>query len=90
MGYAVFRQGGKFNFINRKGKVLCGTWFDYAVPFRKGYATIQLGDKYNFVNREGEIVSDTWFSNYWDCFVEQQSMDPQWVRRVANGGLFEI
>ena len=89
-GFAVVRSGMKLNFINRKGNVLCDTWFDYAAPFRKGYATVQLGDKYNFVDREGKLVIDTWFDNYWDCFVEQQSMDPQWVRRVANGELSEI
>ena len=66
-GYARVKLNGKYNAINREGRLVSPTWFDGVGDFHNGYTMVNLNDKYNFINGEGRLVSPTWFDD-WDYF----------------------
>ena len=54
----------KYNFIDKKGKILSEQWFEWVDDFKDGFARLHRSDKlYNFINKQGKLLSDEWF--YW-------------------------
>jgi len=60
-GFARVKLNGKWNFINKEGKILSDKWFDYVYDFHEGFAGFMLNGKWNFINKEGKILFDKWF-----------------------------
>ena len=61
--FAEVQLNGKYNFINREGKLLSSQWFDWSGNFYEGFAEVQLNGKWNFINRECKLLSSQWFDN---------------------------
>ena len=52
----------KYNFIDKKGKLLSEKWFDWGDYFHDGFARVQKEDRlYNFINKYGKLLSEQWF-----------------------------
>ena len=73
-GLAMVRLKGKFNFIDREGKLLSNQWFGFAWHFvtDEGVARVELNGKSNFINRDGKLLSGQWFDggeNFHDGFA---------------------
>lgn len=47
---------GKWFYINKEGKIVFTTNFDYAGQFSEGLACVNGNDKWGFINKEGKIV----------------------------------
>ena len=62
-GFARVELNGKYNFIDKNGKLLSGTWFDSAWNFSEGFTYVELNGKYNFIDKNGKSLSDTWFDD---------------------------
>ena len=46
----------KYNFIDKKGKLLSDEWFKWAEDFKDGFALVQRSDKkYNFIGKQGKF-----------------------------------
>lgn len=73
-GFARIRQvDKKYNFIDKKGKILSEKWFEWAEDFKDGFAVVKNEDYvYNFINRQGKFLSKQWFEwaeNFNDGFA---------------------
>ena len=71
-GFARVRLNSKFNFINKKGKLLSNQWLDRAGDFEDGFAAVGLNGKCNFLTKEGKLLSNQWFdsaSNFYYGFA---------------------
>ena len=67
-GYAVVKKGGKYNHINKEGKLLKETWWDYVYNFFEGYAVVKKGGKYNYINTECKLLTEEWWDDAYDFF----------------------
>lgn len=47
-------KGGKWGFINAKGKEIVSIKYDRADNFREGFSRVRLGKKWGFVNLKGK------------------------------------
>jgi hypothetical protein len=58
-GYAIVQKGNKYNYINRDGKLIGSSWYDYAENFSEGLALAGIGkwDKGCFNGKLGFIDS---------------------------------
>ena len=64
LSLAVFSQDalfpieekGKFGYINKSGKVMIASQFDYAESFSEGMAAVSVGGKRGFVDQTGKVV----------------------------------
>ncbi len=65
--FAAVKLNGKWNFLNKEGKLLSNQWFDYADYFSEGFASVKLNDKWNYINIDGQLLSNQWF-DYADDF----------------------
>ena len=54
-GFARVQLNGKYNFIDKNGKLLSNTWFDNASNFSEGFARVELNGKYNFIDKNGNL-----------------------------------
>ena len=46
----------KYNFIDKKGKLLSDEWFKRAEDFKDGFALVQRSDgQYNFIGKQGKF-----------------------------------
>ena len=59
--FATVILNGKWNFIDKEGKILSDQWFDYVGGFINGFAAVKLNGKYNFISIEGKLL----FPNQW-------------------------
>lgn len=48
--------GGKWGFVDRKGKIAITPMFDYAFNFSDGIAAVRSGDKYGFIDTVGTLI----------------------------------
>jgi hypothetical protein len=72
-GYATVKLNGKWNFIDKKGKILCDQWYYWADYFNEGFATVELNGKWNFINKKGKTLSRQWFDwigNFHDGYAK--------------------
>ena len=60
-GVAPIRNEGKYNILNKDGRLLSNKWFDDIREFHNGYGVVGINDKYNFIDANGNILLDTWF-----------------------------
>ena len=49
-------KGGKWGFINKKGKVVIPLQFASAMPFNEGYAPVQVGRTWEYIDKKGRIL----------------------------------
>lgn len=70
-GIALVTHGGKSNFVNEKGELLCSKWYDRTREYCEGYAAVctvktledgRTQEYWNFVNREGKELFVNEFS----------------------------
>lgn len=74
-GFARVRMGGKWNFINHRGKLLSQEWFKECHDFVENceFAVVERADVKNHLNiitKDGKLVSERWFS-----YIETRSDD---------------
>ena len=50
------KQGGKWGYINREGRVVIEPAYDYAHAFHDGRALIKVGKKYGYIDGRGVLV----------------------------------
>ena len=60
-GFARVELNGKYNLINKDGKLLSDIWFENTSDFKDGFARVKLNGKWNCISQEGKIISDVWF-----------------------------
>lgn len=57
----------KYNFIDKKGKLLSDEWFKWAEDFKDGFAVVKNEDfVYNFIDKKGKFLSEKWFEKAFD------------------------
>ena len=57
----------KYNFIDKKGKILSEQWFEWAEDFKEDFAVIKNEDYvYNFIDKQGKFLSEQWFEKAFD------------------------
>ena len=57
----------KYNFIDKKGKILSEQWFEWAEYFKEGFAVVKNEDYvYNFIDKKGKFLSEKWFEKAFD------------------------
>ena len=57
----------KYNFINKKGKLLSEQWFEWAEDFCNGFAVVKNEDYvYNLIDKQGKFLSKKWFEKAFD------------------------
>ncbi|TGL52279.1 WG repeat-containing protein [Leptospira kemamanensis] len=81
-GYAVFREGedrkGPRGFLNKKGDLLGGKYYDMTYNFQNGYGAVELNRKYGLIDRTGKIVVPiqydliTGIHNGWAVFKREE------------------
>ena len=53
---------GKYNYIDKNGKIISDTWFYWLAYFENGFALVQREDGLkNFIDRQGKLLSDKWY-----------------------------
>lgn len=62
--------GGKWGFVDRKGKIAITPMFDYAFNFSDGIATVKMGDKYGFINSTGVLIVPCEYDKVESHFIE--------------------
>lgn len=57
----------KYNFIDKKGKILSEQWFEWAEDFKEDFAVVKNEDYvYNFIDKKGKFLSEQWFEKAFD------------------------
>lgn len=57
----------KYNFIDKKGKILSEQWFEWVDDFKDGFAVVKNEDYvYNFIDKQGKFLSEKWFEKAFD------------------------
>ena len=55
---------GKYNLINKQGKLLLKEWFKSVGCFYNGFSVVQRGyNQYNFIDKQVKLLSDEWFKS---------------------------
>jgi hypothetical protein len=57
-------NGGKYNLLSEKGKLVFNEWYDYLNLPKNGFCTVGVGEKktkYNALNKKGVPISKMWF-----------------------------
>ena len=54
-GFAWVRLNGKWNYIDKNGKLLSNTWFDDVGDFSEGFAWVKLGKECKYLGRDGNV-----------------------------------
>ena len=72
----------KYNFIDKKGKLLSKQWFDRVDDFKEGFAVVEktIGLR-NYIDKYGKLLSDEWFNNahsFKDGLAKVQRRDGLW------------
>jgi hypothetical protein len=65
-GRAPVRLGGRTALIDRTGRIVVDTMFDYVGPYRGGRAAVMLNGKYGFIDRTGKLVIPAEFPEVYD------------------------
>ncbi|HEY3936129.1 MAG TPA: WG repeat-containing protein [Bryobacteraceae bacterium] len=55
-GFADFRQGDRFGYLNTHGQVAVPAMFEAVDRFSEGVAAVQIGRKYGYIGPQGRIV----------------------------------
>lgn len=59
----AFREGEKWGFVNKEGKVIIEPQYRDAKSFSNGLAAVNNGEFWGFINKKGEVVIDYRFLN---------------------------
>ena len=89
-GFARIRNcERKYNFIDKKGKILSEKWFDYLDNFHDGLARLQRSDNlYNFIDKQGNYLSKEWFDlvyTFYNGVADVQRTNGEWLKIDKNG-----
>jgi len=60
-GLAAVKIDGKWGYINKSGKLIIKTQFDFANDFSDSLALVTISGKYGFINKHGTIVINPQF-----------------------------
>lgn len=65
---ALFKENGKYGFINKKGKTKISAIYDKAFPFINGLAYVEVNGKVGYIDKKGKeiipiIYKQLWFEN---------------------------
>ena len=61
-GLGAVNQGGRWGFINKKGKEVIELKYDAVSRFVDGYATVKMGKTFGLIDTDGNLVINTqWF-----------------------------
>lgn len=80
-GYAAFKKGDKWGFIDTEGKVVIKAQYDDAKSFSNGLGAVKIGEEWYFIDANNEVVIEAGFEdiNYLNdngiCFVK---LDGYW------------
>ena len=84
---------GKYNFIDKDGKLLSDKWFEYVGIFYDGLARVQRKDgKWNFIDRQGNYLTEQWFEwadNFNDGFAKVQRRNGEWYNIDKTGKIIK-
>lgn len=88
----VQRTDGKWNFIDKRGKILFPhQWFNLVDYFSNGFACVKSDDdEWNFINIKGEILSPIWFnwvSSFRGGAARVRNSDCKWGMIDTNGNI---
>lgn len=93
-GYAAFRQGEKWGFVDSTGKVMIEPQYEDAKSFSNGVAAVCQNGVWNFINTKGEVVIQGdyedagYMSSSGVCFVKDEgywsSLQMYYVEKVET------
>ena len=82
----------KYNFIDKKGKILSEQWFEWAGFSQEGFAKVQrTNGEYNFINKDGKLISDEWFNwagRFCEGFAGVRTTNGEWRKIDKTGKLY--
>ena len=55
-GLATIKQGGKWGYIDKSGKMVIAPQFNEALRFSEGLASVKSGDKWGYIDKSGNMV----------------------------------
>lgn len=55
-GFADFRQGDRFGYLNTRGEVVVPAMFDAADRFSEGLAAVQIDRRYGYIDSQGRLA----------------------------------
>jgi len=55
-GLAAIKQGGKWGYIDKSGKMVIAPQFNEALRFSEGLASVKSGDKWGFIDKSGKMA----------------------------------
>lgn len=64
-GLAPVTKGGKYGFVDAKGKLVIPTTFDEAHEFSDGLALIKMNGKYGYINKNGKVIIKPNYTDAW-------------------------
>ena len=99
-GFKRVQLNGKYNIIDKQGKLLNNIWFNSINISKNGFAIVELNNKWNFIDEQGKILSSKWFdfvdyfkngfamvelNNKWN-FIDKQGnlLSNQWFDCVGD------
>lgn len=69
----LFKQNGKYGFMNRSGESMIDAQFDFASNFSNGLAVVVKENKFGYIDKSGEVVIDYQFDEAQD-FVQGRAI----------------
>lgn len=65
-GFRMAELNNKWNYLDKKGKLLSTMWFDKCHKFYNGFGIVKLNDKHNYIKSDGKLLSEEWFDNCYE------------------------
>lgn len=59
----AYREGNKWGFVNKKGKVYIEAMYEDAKPFVNGYAPVKVDGLWGYIDRENQMVVEPQFQD---------------------------
>ena len=72
-GLRSVKQGGRWGYINKEGKILIDPQFDNVYDFSEGVALVQKDGKWGLINKVGKILVDVQFDEAY-TFIEGMAL----------------
>lgn len=67
-GLGAVNKGGRWGFVNKKGKEVIELKYDAVSQFVDGYAMVKMGKTFGLINTKGELVINTQW--YYDIIIK--------------------